>query len=63
MNDDNELSEQFDLARIETLGKSKILENLSLFKQTMPNYLTQLSKDKMKETEETAIKLRGQRHR
>ena len=33
MNDDNELSEQFDLARIETLGKSKILENL-IFIQT-----------------------------
>ena len=59
MNDDNELSEQFDLARIETLGKSKILENLSLFKQTMPNYLAQLSKDKMKETEDTANKIKG----
>ena len=59
MNDDNELSEQFDLARIETLGKSKILENLSLFKQTMPNYLVQLSKDNMKETEETAHKIKG----
>ena len=59
MNDDNELSEQFDLARIETLGKSKILENLSLFKQTMPNYLAQLSKDKMKETEDTAHKIKG----
>ena len=33
MNDDNELSEQFDLALIETLGKSQILENLSLFKK------------------------------
>ena len=44
MNDDNELSEQFDLALIETLGKKQILENLSLFKQTMPNYLAQLSK-------------------
>ena len=59
MNDDNELSEQFDLARIETLGKSKILENLSLFKQTMPNYLAQLSKDNMKETEDTAHKIKG----
>jgi len=27
MNDDNELSEQFDLALIETLGKPQILEN------------------------------------
>ena len=59
MNDDNDLSEQFDLALIETLGKSKILENLSLFKQTMPNYLAQLSKDKMKETEDTAHKIKG----
>ena len=30
---DNKLSEQFDLALIETHGKSKILKNLSLFKQ------------------------------
>ena len=59
MNDDNELSEQFDLALIEMLGKSQILENLSLFKQTMPNYLAQLSKDKMKETEDTAHKIKG----
>ena len=59
MNDDNELSQQFDLALIETLGKSQILENLSLFKQTMPNYLTQLSKDNMKETEDIAHKIKG----
>ncbi|HHF6122411.1 TPA: Hpt domain-containing protein, partial [Haemophilus influenzae] len=59
MNDDNELSEQFDLALIETLGKKQILENLSLFKQTMPNYLAQLSKDNMKETEDTAHKIKG----
>lgn len=58
MNDDNELSEQFDLALIETLGKSQILENLSLFKQTMPNYLAQLSKDNMKETENTVHKIK-----
>ena len=58
MNDDNELSEQFDLALIETHGKSKILKNLSLFKQTMPNYLTQLSKDNMKETENTVHKIK-----
>ncbi|OBX80389.1 Hpt domain-containing protein [Haemophilus aegyptius] len=55
---DNELSEQFDLALIETHGKSKILKNLSLFKQTMPNYLTQLSKDNMKETENTVHKIK-----
>ena len=59
MNDDNEVSQQFDLALIETLGKSQILENLSLFKQTMPNYLAQLSKDNMKETEDTAHKIKG----
>ena len=59
MNDDNKLSEQFDLALIETLGKSNILENLSLFKQTMPNYLAQLSKDNMIETEDTAHKIKG----
>ena len=58
MNDDNELSEQFDLALIETLGKKQILENLSLFKQTMPNYLAQLSKDNMKETENTVHKIK-----
>ena len=58
MNDDNELSEQFDLSLIETHGKSKILKNLSLFKQTMPNYLTQLSKDNMKETENTVHKIK-----
>ncbi|AIB45654.1 TPA: Hpt domain-containing protein [Haemophilus influenzae] len=55
---DNKLSEQFDLALIETHGKSKILKNLSLFKQTMPNYLTQLSKDNMKETENTVHKIK-----
>ena len=59
INDDNELSEQFDLALIETLGKPQILENLSLFKQTMPNYIVQLSKDNMKETEDTAHKIKG----
>ena len=59
INDDNELSEQFDLVLIETLGKPQILENLSLFKQMMPNYLVQLSKDNMKETEETAHKIKG----
>ncbi len=55
---DNKLSEQFDLALIETHGKSKILKNLSLFKQTMSNYLTQLSKDNMKETENTVHKIK-----
>ncbi|OMP93792.1 hypothetical protein BV935_07880 [Haemophilus influenzae] len=59
INDDNELSEQFDLVLIETLGKPQILENLSLFKQMMPNYLVQLSKDNMKETEDTAHKIKG----
>ncbi|EEW78214.1 predicted protein [Haemophilus influenzae NT127] len=35
-----------------------MLKNLSLFKQTMPNYLTQLSKDNMKETENTVHKIK-----
>lgn len=53
------LSSNFDFTLIDILGKSKSLENLALFKQTMPDYLTILNQGNIKEIEETAHKIKG----